>query len=181
MPRIATACSLALLFTSLSGTALTSHAQSVWQWRDSQGHMEYSDTPPPRSVAPANIVQAPGRFAGAFRAVEPVKASDTPDAKPARDALAGKPRQPAAAVNPDEAFRERRLAALKADADQAAAQQDAAERQARCTQMQNYATALQQNSRAAVAGADGSLQHLDAAQRQVELEQTSAAYAKQCV
>ncbi|MDF3833048.1 DUF4124 domain-containing protein, partial [Cupriavidus basilensis] len=44
-------------------------AQAQWQWRDGNGHMVYSDVPPPPSVPAASVISAPGRFAGSLRPV----------------------------------------------------------------------------------------------------------------
>ena len=45
-------CALALM-------ALTSIAHAQWKWRDADGRTQYSDRPPPPSVADKDILQRP--------------------------------------------------------------------------------------------------------------------------
>ncbi|KWR91788.1 DUF4124 domain-containing protein [Cupriavidus sp. IDO] len=165
--------SSALFLLATAAVAIPAQAFAYWQWRDANGRMVYSDVPPPPSVS--RIVEAPGRFAGEFRPVEATPAST--------DAAAAKPSaKPAAASAPtaEEAFQKRREARLKADNEQATREREAAERQARCNEMRNYANGLQQGVRAAVIGPDGSLQHLDGDQRQAEMLRTNANLEKNC-
>ncbi|MDK3026230.1 DUF4124 domain-containing protein [Cupriavidus taiwanensis] len=148
-------------------------ALAYWQWRDANGHMVYSDVPP--STAAAKVLRAPGRHAGEFQPVQ-VQAADAAAPAPAKPSS-----KPAvAAPTPEEAFQKRREASLKAAAEDARKETEAAERAVRCAQLRNYATGLQQGMRAAVAGPDGSLQHLNSEQRQAEILKTSANLEKHC-
>jgi small-conductance mechanosensitive channel len=172
MKRSSALCLLA------AALAVPVQALAYWQWRDANGHMVYSDVPP--SAAAAKILRAPGRFAGEFQPVEAANAAAaTPAAAPAAAKTSAKP---AAAPTPtaEEAFQKRREASLKAATEDARKESEAAERQARCAQLRNYATGLQQGMRAAVAGPDGSLQHLNSDQRQAEMLKTNASLEKNC-
>ncbi|WP_265920522.1 DUF4124 domain-containing protein [Cupriavidus nantongensis] len=149
-------------------------ALAYWQWRDANGHMVYSDVPP--STAAARVLRAPGRHAGEFQPVQATQPADAATPAPAPAKASTKP----AAPTPEEAFQKRREASLKAAAEEARRETEAAERAVRCAQLRNYATGLQQGMRAAVAGPDGSLQHLNSEQRQAEILKTSANLEKHC-
>jgi hypothetical protein len=173
MPRSSAPCLLAAALAT--AVALPAPALAYWQWRDANGHMVYSDVPPP--AAAARVLRAPGRSAGEF---QPVQAADaTAPAVPAPAKASTKPTA-APAPTPEAAFQKRREASLKAAADEARKESEAAERAARCAQLRNYATGLQQGMRATVAGPDGSLQHLDSDQRQAEILKTNASLEQYC-
>ncbi|UDM48801.1 DUF4124 domain-containing protein [Cupriavidus sp. MP-37] len=172
MPRSSAPCLLAAALAAL--LALPAPARAYWQWRDANGHMVYSDVPP--STAAARVLRAPGRHAGEFQPVQAAQAADA--ATPAPPKASAKPA--VSAPTPEEAFQKRREASLKAAAEEARKETEAAERAVRCAQLRNYATGLQQGMRAAVAGPDGSLQHLSGEQRQAEILKTSANLEKHC-
>lgn len=169
---------LCLLAAAVAGAA-SLHAHAYWQWRDANGRMVYSDVPP--SGAAARVLRAPGRFAGEYQPVEAASAEgvNAPAAAPAPAKSAAKPKD-SPPPTPEEAFQKRRESRLKAAAEEARKEGEAAERDARCAQLRNYANGLQQGMRAAVAGPDGSLQHLNSEQRQAELVKTSASLEKNC-
>lgn len=174
--------SSALCLLAAAVTAVPVPALAYWQWRDANGRLVYSDVPP--SAAAARILRGPGRVAGEYQPVEAATAADgakAPQAAPA-PAPAKASANPAAAPTPtaEEAFQKRREARLKAAADEARKESESAEREARCAQLRNYASGLQNGMRAAVAGPDGSLQHLNSEQRQAEMLRTSASLEKNC-
>ncbi|SOZ52293.1 Conserved hypothetical protein [Cupriavidus taiwanensis] len=172
MQRSSAPCLPALALAAL--LAAPAPALAYWQWRDANGHMVYSDVPP--STAAARVLRAPGRHAGDL---QPAQAAQPADAATPAAPAAKAPAKPTAPT-PEEAFQKRREASLKAAAEEARRESDAAERAARCAQLRNYATGLQQGMRAAVAGPDGSLQHLNSEQRQAEILKTSANLEKHC-
>ncbi len=139
--------------------------------------MVYSDVPP--SAAAVKVLRAPGRLAGEF---QPVEAANATAPTPAAPAPAKASARPAAAPAPtaEEAFQKRREASLKAATEEARKESEAAEREARCASLRSYANGLQQGMRAAVAGPDGSLQHLNSDQRQAEMLKTNASLEKNC-
>jgi hypothetical protein len=183
MQRSSAPCLLAAALAT--AVAMPAPALAYWQWRDANGHMVYSDVPPP--AAAARVLRAPGRLAGEFQPVQAADAMAPAPASPPSPAVpvpapakaSAKP-APAPAPTPEEAFQKRREASLKAAADEARKESEAAEHAARCAQLRNYATGLQQGMRAAVAGPDGSLQHLDRDQRQAELLKTNASLEQHC-
>lgn len=164
--------SSALCLLAAATLAVPVQALAYWQWRDANGRMVYSDVPP--SAAAAKVLRAPGRFAGEFQPVEAANATAPAPAAPAPAKAA------APAPTPEEAFQKRREASLKAATEEARRESEAAEREARCAQLRSYANGLQQGMRAAVAGRDGSLQHLNSDQRQAEMFKTNASLEKNC-
>ncbi|CAN7361617.1 DUF4124 domain-containing protein [Cupriavidus necator] len=169
--------SSALCLLAAATLAVPVQALAYWQWRDANGRMVYSDVPP--SAAAAKVLRAPGRFAGEFQPVEAANATAPAPAAPAPAKAAAKPAA-APAPTPEEAFQKRREASLKAATEEARKESEAAEREARCAQLRSYANGLQQGMRAAVAGPDGSLQHLNSDQRQAEMLKTNASLEKNC-
>ncbi|WP_416048770.1 DUF4124 domain-containing protein [Cupriavidus basilensis] len=184
--KLATLAALACLCQ-----AATAQADSQWQWRDGSGRMVYSDVPPPPSVPAASVIKAPGRFAGSLRPVEPPGGSPAAGASPAGVAAAtqaapepgtkgnGNVKKESVA-SAEEAFEKRRAAQAKAEADQAAKDLAAQERQVRCAQSRNYATSLQQNRRIAVSAPDGSPRQLNDDERQAELMRVNATLEQNC-
>lgn len=184
--KLATLAALACLCQ-----AATAQADSQWQWRNGSGHMVYSDVPPPPSVPAASVIKAPGRFAGSLRPVEPPGGSPAAAAGPAGVAAAtqaapapgakgnGNAKKESVA-SAEEAFEKRRAAQAKAEADQAAKDLAAQERQVRCAQSRNYAMSLQQNRRIAVSAPDGSPQQLNDDERQAELQRVNATLEQNC-
>ncbi|MDR3379666.1 DUF4124 domain-containing protein [Cupriavidus basilensis] len=180
--KLATLAALACLCQ-----AATAQGDSPWQWRDASGRMVYSDVPPPPSVPAASVIKAPGRFAGSLRPVEPPAAAASPAGVAAATQSAPAPgakgngnvkKEPVASA--EEAFEKRRAAQAKAEADQAAKDLAAQERQVRCAQSRNYAASLQQNRRIAVSAPDGSLQQLNDDERQAELMRVTATLEQNC-
>ncbi|MFJ4289422.1 DUF4124 domain-containing protein [Cupriavidus sp. NPDC089707] len=177
MKRSSVLCLLAAAVTVTTSV----HANAYWQWRDANGRMVYSDVPP--SGAAARVLRAPGRLAGEYQPVETAspESGNVPAAVPApAPAKAANKTKEAPPPTAEEAFQKRRDSRLKAAAEEARKETEAADREARCAQLRNYASGLQQGMRAAVAGPDGSLQHLNSEQRQAELVKTSASLEKNC-
>jgi len=156
-------------------------AQAQWQWRDAAGRTVFSDVPPPPSVPVASVIKAPGRFAGMLRPADAAPASDAAAARPEAKGEAKAEARAETATGSEDAFQKRRAETLKAEADQAAKDKAAQEREARCAGLRGYAAALQQNRRITVPAPDGSPQHLDDDQRQAELQRTNASLAENCV
>jgi len=186
MKRSSSLLSLCLLAVVIAAPANAAPANAApasalaqWQWRDANGRMVYSDVPPPPSVT--SIVRAPGQAAGEFRPVEAAPAQSEKAEK--AEKMAQKPASKSAdkpAPTEEEAFQQRRAARLKAANEEATKEREAAERETRCAELRNYASGLQQGMRAAVAGPDGSLQRMDAEQRQAEMLKTSTSLEKNC-
>lgn len=77
--KLAACALLALLSIGLNSAAL-----AQWKWRDGKGHVQYSDIPPPATVAEQDILQRP---AGAARRA-PMQGTPAPTA-PAAPAASG--------------------------------------------------------------------------------------------
>ncbi|RZT42021.1 DUF4124 domain-containing protein [Cupriavidus agavae] len=184
---------VAALFAALTALAAPGTAFSQWQWKDANGRTVYSDVPPPLSVPASAIQAAPGRIAGAYRPVE--DEAGTAEIKSGPKAAKGEPRmQPVSAraatdkpakagdkpATPDEAFRERRDARIKADLEAATKERQELARQERCQEMRNYATGLSQGMRVSRAGADGTAQRLNDDERAAELARTNESMSQHC-
>lgn len=57
-----------VVLAALLGATLALPAAAQWKWRDQNGHTQYSDTPPPPSIADKDILQRPGGTSTAARA-----------------------------------------------------------------------------------------------------------------
>ena len=68
-----------VVLTAVLGATLALPAAAQWKWRDGSGHTQYSDTPPPPSVAEKDILQRP-QASSSRRAAPPAPASAASDA-----------------------------------------------------------------------------------------------------
>jgi len=74
----------AVVLTAVIGATLALPAAAQWKWRDASGHTQYSDTPPPPSIADKDILQRPAaaNAAAARRAIpaasEPAATASAP-------------------------------------------------------------------------------------------------------
>jgi len=137
-------------------------AAQVYQWRDAEGRLHYSDVPPPQGEA---ITVRPAR-----KATAPAEPAGTPaaeGAKPAAEAA-----KPKTLADKELEFRQRRAAAAEA---QAKAEQEralAAERQRACEQARNQLAALKTGQRMVRYTSTGEREFIDGAGRAAEIEQT---------
>ena len=70
-----------VVLTAVLGATLALPAVAQWKWRDASGHTQYSDTPPPPSVAERDILQRPqASMTSSRRAVPAAPASAATDA-----------------------------------------------------------------------------------------------------
>ena len=70
-----------VVLTAVLGATLALPAAAQWKWRDASGHTQYSDTPPPPSVAEKDILQRPqASMTSSRRAVPAAPASAASDA-----------------------------------------------------------------------------------------------------
>jgi hypothetical protein len=146
-------------------------AQTIWKWRDANGQMHVSDTPPPSDVPDKNIIQR-GRGATAAPFGEaPAAASSAPAA-------------PASGV--DSELQKKKAKADKEKADKEAAEKaetdkkNAAIRAENCKRAQAQAGALQSGMRVAQLDAQGERHYLDDAQRAAELQRAQDIIAQNC-
>jgi len=142
--------SLLVLAMMIAGPA----AAQVYEWRDAQGQLQYSDLPP--LGVDAKVV---------YPTLKPVGVDDKAGAAPA----AAKPKTLA---EKELEFRQRRAEAAEA---QAKAEQDssqAVERQRACEQARNQLGALRSGQRIARFNSKGEREYLDDAGRADEIERT---------
>jgi len=141
-------------------------AAEIHQWRDAQGRIHYSDTPPlgqdtktvPPAPKPPTKVPAP-----------------TGDAAPAASGeapKAGEPAKPKTMAERELEFRQRRAAAAEASTKADQERQQEAERQRTCERARNQLTALESGQRMSRYGGDGERVVLDDAARVEEVERS---------
>jgi hypothetical protein len=150
------------------GATLALPAAAQWKWRDSTGHTQYSDTPPPPSVPEKDILQRPSAPAPVSRA--PVAASAASDA---------------AAPAPKTVDSE--LEAKRKKADQDAADRKKAEdaklaaaRAENCANAKAQMRTLDSGMRIARVNEKGEREFLDDKARAAETERTRAAMTSDC-
>ena len=151
---------LALIVALGSSAAL---AQSIWKWRDKDGHIQVSDRPPPVDIPDKDILQRPH----SARAPMPAPAAsdapaDAPPAPPTGDpALEAKKNKAQA----EQAAQEK----AKKDADAAKRSQTKAEI---CQRARNQLAALEGGQRIARMNEKGEREVLDDAGRAAEIART---------
>lgn len=163
MRRSSLYAALVVAFATLSGPAL-----AQWKWRDSAGHVQYSDMPPPPGVPEKDILQQPsGARRAPAPAVAPPAAPATSSAMPAR-------------VDPElearrKAAEQDQLAKQKAEQDRVAAVQAQ-----NCSKARVQLKALQDGIRMARTNDKGEREVLDDAARLEEIRNTQAIISSDC-
>jgi hypothetical protein len=165
------------LLPALLATVLGSHAAAaadLWKWRDSAGHITFSDTAPPISVPEKAILAQPG---GTPRA-------DLPPSTGTGSAMAAAPA--ASAAGQDSAL-EARKRQVKADEDakldaqkKADAARVAQAKSQNCRMATNQLAALQSGQRMAQPSASGERVFLDDKGRAEEIQRTRTAISDNC-
>jgi hypothetical protein len=156
----------------LAMAAAGASAQSIWKWRDANGQMHVSDTPPPSNVPDKNIIQ---RGNGATAAAVSV----APAAQAASEPVA-------AASGVDSDLQKKKAKADKEKAEKEAADKEAADkknasiRAENCQRAQQQAAALQSGVRVAQYDAQGERHFLDDDQRASELKRAQDIIAQNC-
>lgn len=152
---------------------LASVAQAQWKWKDGSGRVQYSDTPPPRSVPDKDILQRP---AAAARAALPAPTAASAASAPA-DAAAS---APAVGVDADLEKRKREAEAAEAAKRKAEETRIAAEKADNCQRARVYLRTLDDGQRITRTNARGEREFLDDQQRAAERTRTNQAIAKNC-
>ena len=175
---------LLLAAAAAAALACSLPAAAQWAWRDATGKMVYSDQPPPKSVAPKDIVRQPAAVpAPTGRPRQPAYMS--PDAaaeqkpQPTAAAAPAPPRAPTAAEREIES---RRRQQQLAEAEKKAADEEAQRAQAadNCERLRAYQRALEGGHRIARVNAAGEKEILGDAQRAAEVERTRAQIEQNC-
>ena len=144
-------------------------ATAQYKWRDANGRTVYSDLPPPVSVAPSAVLDAPARQASALATVgsgSPAEQAVVQDKAPAVS-------KPAPLTPADRELESRKRAADKAAADRktaAGADRDR-EMAEQCTVARSNLAAVDSGMRLAQINAQGEREVLDDAQRAVRADQ----------
>ena len=147
-------------------------AEAQWKWRDSSGHVQYSDLPPPASTPDKDILSRPTQRTSPSS--PPVAASATP--------AVGSASSPLVARSTDPELEAKRK---KAEADQAAKQKAEEDRVAaakadNCNRAKGQIKSLESGLRMARTNANGEREILDDAARDAEMKRSRDAVATDC-
>lgn len=178
---------LSLLVLSLT-LALPAAAQ-VYQWRDAQGRINYSDSPPPtgaaKTVKPASRPKAP-----VADDVAPDQPAEAASQSPATDAAAGEtgkpagekaePSKPKTMAEKETEFRQRKVAAAEAEAKAEKERQKAAELARYCDQARSQIAGLKNSRRITRFNSEGQRELMDDAERTAEIERTQRNIDQNC-
>jgi len=156
-------------------------AAEIYQWRDAQGRINYSDTPP--AAEKAKTLRGASRpFTPAATEEDAAKAGATdangtkPDAATTNagktDGTKADPSKPKTIAEKEVEFRQRRAATAEAEAKAEKERQQADERARNCEQARGQLTALQSGQRLARYNSKGERELLDDAGRRAEIERT---------
>lgn len=151
-----------------SALLLALPAQAQWKWRDAQGHMQYSDRPPPHSVAPKDVLKRPSTTSA-----PPVAAASA--ALPASAASAA-----AAPVDAQLEARKRQLEAGEQAQRRAEEEKNAKTRHDNCERAREYARTLESGMRIGRVNAQGEREILDDAQRTKEQAKARETMGTEC-
>lgn len=162
MPRLSV-----IAISVLLGATLSLPVAAAWKWRDKNGHTQYSDTPPPPSVAEQDILQRPR---GSQRQAAP--------AVPAPSAASGL--APAKAIEPELEAKRRKQEAEQAAKVKAEEEKIAAARAENCTRAKSQLKALEDGMRIARTNEKGEREILDDTARAAETQRTRAIIASDC-
>lgn len=161
---------------------LSSIAQAqIYEWRDAQGRLNYSDHPPQGvnarlvkggTPAPRVTSSEPSSGSSPTESDSPDSASTIP-APPAPDA-------PKSLAEQELEFRQRRAAEAEAKAKEEHARQQAAERERMCVDQGYQLTALQSGQRVSRFNARGEREYLDDTARAREIERIQKFLKSSC-
>jgi hypothetical protein len=160
-----------MLLTALLCAVSALPAMAQWKWKDANGRVQYSDSPPPSSVRESDILQRPN---AARRASLPATS-----ATPAPAASAA-PTSAAPKVDKELEERKKKQDELEAAKKKEAEQKNAALRKENCTQARNYMKSLEDGMRISRTTSTGEREILDDAGRAAEVKRTQAIINSDC-
>jgi len=160
------ACALLALLS----IGLHSAAFAQWKWRDAKGHVQYSDIPPPGSVAEQDILQRP---AGSARRA-PMQGT------PAEATPASAPASGPKLVDSDLEAKRRKTEQDEAAKRKVEEDKLAAARAENCIRAKGQLKALEDGIRMARANANGEREILDDKARAEETKRTRDVVASDC-
>jgi len=164
-----------VVLTALLGATLALPAAAQWKWRDQNGHTQYSDTPPPPSVADKDILQRPG---GANSAVRRGTVSAVP--APASAASGTPPLAPPVAGDSELEAKRKKAEQEVEDKKKAEDAKLAAARAENCARAKAQMRTLDSGVRISRTNEKGEREYLDDKARAQEAERTRDAMNSQC-
>jgi len=157
---------LVTLLVALAGLCAAPLAQAQWKWRDADGHIQFSDRPPPASVPDKDILQQPSQSTR-------VTVQNVNDARAAAASAASTAAAAASSANAAKADADKK-AKDKKEADDAQRKKDeertrqAAIKADTCSRAQTQARLIDEGTRIVTTNGQGERIYLDDAQRQAE-------------
>ena len=158
------------------GAALALPAEAQWKWRDKSGRVQYSDLPPPASVAEQEILQRPNggqRQTGAVARPVAVPAS-------AAAAASGVATLAPKTVEPELEAKRRKVEEEKAAKDKLEEQRIAAAKADNCTRAKSQLRTIDDGIRIARTNANGEREILDDKGRAEERKRTMDIMGSDC-
>jgi len=155
------------------GALLASPAEAQWKWRDKSGRVQYSDLPPPASVAEKDVLQRPG---GAQRPVAPA----APVAAAPASAASGVAVLTPKTVEPELEAKRRKAEEEKLAKDKAEEQRIAAAKADNCNRARAQLRTIDDGIRIARTNAQGEREVLDDKGRAEERRRTMEIIASDC-
>lgn len=160
------------MLTAVVGVTLALPAAAQWKWRDAQGRTQYSDTPPPPTVAEKDILQRPNASA-------PARPTAVPPAAPTSAASGAPTLAPKTEDTELDAKRKKaeQDATEKKKADEAKA---AAVRAENCARAKEQMRTLDSGVRVSRTNEKGERVFMDDKARAQETQRTRDAMASEC-
>lgn len=167
---------LLALLAALAFTLLALPAEAQWKWKDKNGHVQYSDLPPPPGTPDQDILGKPGSQKGRISIIQTAAAgSGVPGAASAASgALSPRTVEPELEAKRKKAEAEVAAKAKAEDAKVAAARAD------NCTRAKAQMATLDSGIRLARANAKGEREFLDDKQRADEARRVRDTIAADC-
>lgn len=156
--RLKHACSLSLIFSLCLATP---SLWAQWAWRDANGTVQYSDTPPPSSVPQHRIVKQPGIAADTM----PPSAASSPS--PSAETETGTPSW----AERNAEFMKRREQRIEEEKKAREDKQAAAERKKNCAQARENLRLLETGRPVRQASAKGGMEYMSDGERNAEMQQ----------
>ncbi|HEY6513716.1 MAG TPA: DUF4124 domain-containing protein [Burkholderiaceae bacterium] len=145
-------------------------AAAQWKWKDSRGQVVISDTPPPRDIPEANVMQRPSAVAQRSAAA----------LTPAASAPAAGETVAKAKVDPELEARRKKAETEQSERQKAEEQKVAAVRADNCKRARAYVETLDSGIRLTRRNANGEQEYLDDQQRAAEMQRARQAVAADC-
>ena len=155
-----------MVFAAAVSLFCTAALAQQYKWVDSNGRVQYGDTPPPGAKATRLRPPPPGSAPAAPAAAAPAAAGKKDDGK--------KP------LTPEEAFQKRQKDAAEAEQKAQKAAAEAETKRSNCEAAQSQVRGLQSGERMATTNAAGERVYMEDTQRAAELARAQKAAADWC-